>query len=380
MFFTARPMNAANHISDVIVVGGGNIGSATAYGLAESGLKVVMLDEGDIALRSAHGNFGLVWFQGKGKGMPRYVEWCLEATRKWPRFAEVLERATGIDIGYHKLGGFWLCRSQAVFAEREQHLEEIRQQSRSGTYDCKMIGRDELQARIPDMALGSKIVGASFSPHDGHVNPLFLLRAMQRAFRMRGGRYFSGTAAVHIRHDGDCFLVDTAKGQFRAPKLVLAAGVGTPGLAAMLDMHIPVAPERGQLLVTERVRTLLPYPISGIRQTDEGSFMLGVSNEAVGYNTKVTTDIMQYIARRATEAFPCLGDVRIVRSWAALRPLTPDRYPIYHESTTYPGAFVLTSHSGVSLASLYATDIAQWIADGTTPEEFEYFSPRRFDV
>jgi glycine/D-amino acid oxidase-like deaminating enzyme len=373
-------MNPANYISDVVVIGGGNIGSATAYGLAERGLKVVMLDEGDMALRSAHGNFGLVWYQGKGKGMPRYVEWSLEATRKWPRFAEVLERTTGVQIGYHKLGGFWLCRSQAAFAEREKHFEEIRRQSRSGTYDCELIGRDELQARIPNMALGPKIVGASFSPHDGHVNPLFLLRAMQTAFKQSGGRYYGGTAAVHIRHDGGHFRVETAKGQFSAPKLVLAAGVGIPQLAAMLDMHIPVVPERGQLLVTERIRPLLPYPISGIRQTDEGSLMLGVSNEAVGYNTNVTTDVMQYIAKRASDAFPCLGDVRIVRSWAALRPLTPDRYPIYHESTTYPGAFVLTSHSGVSLASLYATDIADWIAAGTKPEDFEHFSPRRFDV
>lgn len=373
-------MNIVNHISDVLVIGGGNIGSATAYGLAERALKVVMLDEGDVALRSAHGNFGLVWFQGKGKGMPRYVEWSLEATRKWARFAAVLERTTGVQIGYHKPGGFWLCRSQAEFLEREQHFEEIRRQSRSGTYDCELIGRDELQARIPNMALGPKIVGASFSPHDGHVNPLFLLRAMQTAFIQSGGRYYGGTAAVHIRHDGGRFRVETAKGQFSAPKLVLAAGLGIPRLAAMLDMHIPVAPERGQLLVTERLGPLLPYPFSSIRQTDEGSLMLGDSNEAVGYNTNVTTEVMQHIAKLASEAFPCLGDVRIVRSWAALRPLTPDRYPIYHESTTNPGAFVLTSHSGVSLASMYATDIADWIADGIKPKDFEHFSPRRFDV
>ena len=64
-------MNPANYISDVVVIGGGNIGSATAYGLAERGLKVTMLDEGDMALRSAHGNFGLVRYQGTGKGMPR---------------------------------------------------------------------------------------------------------------------------------------------------------------------------------------------------------------------------------------------------------------------------------------------------------------------
>jgi glycine/D-amino acid oxidase-like deaminating enzyme len=181
-----------------------------------------------------------------------------------------------------------------------------------------------------------------------------------------------------IKHDGARFQVHTSKGLFTAPKLVLAAGLGIPKLGAMLDIQLPVAPERGQLLVTERIRPLLHYPMSGIRQTDEGSLMFGYSNEEAGYSIKVTSDVVRYIARRALEAFPSLAGVRIVRSWAALRPLTPDKYPIYHESKTYPGAFVLTSHSGVSLASLYASDIARWITDGTTPNGFESFSPMRF--
>ena len=366
--------------ADVIVIGGGNIGSATAYGLAERGLKVAMLDEGDIALRGARGNFGLVWYHGKGLGMQPYVEWCLQSTQKWPRFAETLEQKTGVHIGYHKPGGFFLCRSEAEYEEREQHIEGIRNQSRSGRYECEMIGRDELQKRITGMELGPSIVGASYSHHDGHVNPVLLLRAMHMAFKQAGGHYCPGTVATRIQHDGTRFQVQTPKGRFTAHKLVLAAGLGIPKLAAMLDMHIPVAPERGQILVTERMRPLLTYPISGIRQTDEGSFMFGTSNEPVGYNTQVTPDIIQNIARRASETFPCLANVRIVRSWAALRPLTPDKYPIYDESTTYPGAFVLTSHSGVSLASLYASDIARWIADGIKPDDFEHFRPGRFDV
>ena len=373
-------MNTAVKSADVIVIGGGNIGSATAYGLAERGLKVAMLDEGDIALRGARGNFGLVWFQGKGLGMPRYVEWCLRSVQKWPCFAEALEQKTGVSIGYHKPGGFMLCRGKEEYDRREQLIERIRNQSRSVTYECDMISRDELQKRIPDMELGPNIVGASFCPHDGHVNPLFLFRAMHMAFKQAGGRYYPGTVANRIQHDGARYQVQTPRGPFTAPKLVLAAGLGIPKLADMLDMQIPVAPERGQILVTEPMRPLLPYPISGIRQTDEGSFMFGTSNEPVGYNTQVTPDIIQNIARRASETFPCLANVRIVRSWAALRPLTPDKYPIYDESTTYPGAFVLTSHSGVSLASLYASDIARWIADGIKPDDFEHFRPGRFDV
>lgn len=373
-------MNTTVQSTDVIVIGGGNIGSATAYGLAERGLKVAMLDEGDIALRGARGNFGLVWYHGKGLGMPRYVEWCLQSTQKWPRFAETLEQKTGVRIGYHKPGGFALCSSKAEYEKREQDIERIRNQSRSGKYECKMIGRDELQKRIQGMELGPNIVGASFSPHDGHVNPVFLLRTMHMAFKQAGGHYYPGNVATCIQHDGARFQVQTTKGRFTAPKLVLAAGLGIPKLAAMLDMHIPVAPERGQILVTERMRPLLFYPTSGIRQTDEGSFMFGTSNEPVGYNTQVTPDVIQNIAQNAFETFPCLANVRIIRSWAALRPLTPDKYPIYVESTTYPGAFVLTSHSGVSLASLYASDIAKWIADGIKPDDFEHFRPRRFDV
>jgi len=364
----------------VIIIGGGNIGSAVSYGLTEQGVSVAIIDEGDIALRGARGNFGLVWFQGKGLGMQRYVEWCLEATQKWPEFAQELEDKTGLSINYQKPGGLELCRGETDYNQRRQELDDLRQQADNGKYDCELIDRKELQSLIPRMKLGLNIIGATFSPHDGHVNSLFLLRAMHKAIKLAGGRYFPGNAVVDIHHDGHVFTAKTQQDRFCAPKLVLAAGLGIPPLAAMLDMKIPVQPERGQILVTERLRPVLPYPLSGIRQTAEGSLMFGASNEPVGYNTTVTTGVIRHIAGRAVEAFPCLSSIRIIRTWGALRPLTPDEFPIYHESKTYPGAFVLTSHSGVSLASLYATHIPHWILNGEQPYEFDAFHLRRFHV
>lgn len=366
--------------TDVIIVGGGNIGSALAYGLTRQGTSVAVLDEGDVAYRGARGNFGLVWFQGKGLGMPRYVEWCLEATLEWPAFASNLEEFTGISIDYHKSGGLYLCRGETGIAARVKSLEKLRQESADGQYDYEMLSRQDLQQRLPRLTLGPNIFGASFCPHDGHVNPLFLLRALHAAMKKAEGLYFPGETVVDIRPEGGMFMVRTPRNQFTAPKLVLACGVGIPQLAARLDMNIPVRPQRGQLLVTERLGRILPYPISGIRQTEEGSFMLGVSNEEVGFDTNVTTDVLQDIARKAIEAFPALAEVRIIRSWGALRPLAPDHYPIYHQSEAHPGAFVVTSHSGVSLAPLYATHIARWITEGVTPDGFDRFSPRRFDV
>ena len=98
-------MQSVIETGDVLVIGGGMVGSAVAFGIAEKGARVVMLDEGDRAFRAARGNFGLVWYQGKGRGMPRYRQWCLEATQLWPEFAERLYRQTGFDVSYFKPGG-----------------------------------------------------------------------------------------------------------------------------------------------------------------------------------------------------------------------------------------------------------------------------------
>src|SRR6266581_3913986 len=95
--------------ADVIVLGGGLVGSAIAYGLIRLGKRVLVLDEGDVALRASRGNFGLVWVQGKGPGMPAYTDWARHSADVWPAFsAELIER-TGIDMNYRKTGGFDIC-------------------------------------------------------------------------------------------------------------------------------------------------------------------------------------------------------------------------------------------------------------------------------
>ena len=365
---------------DVVVVGGGNIGSAVAYGLAGMGLSVALLDQGDTAFRAAFGNFGLVWFQGKGLNMPRYAEWSLEATAQWPAFAKRLEHDSAVRIDYHKHGGLAVCRSAADFEDRRQKLQTLAHQSKSGRYDCEMIDRGELQKLMPRIKLGPTICGASFSPHDGHVNPLFLIRALHAAFENRGGAYFPGQAVETIQHDGRGYRIQTRDIRFDTAKVVLAAGVGIPALAAQLGIQIPVRPQRGQIIVTERLRPVLPLPISGIRQTAEGCFMFGFTNEEVGLDTSVTIDALRRIAVNTIQVFPDLAGVRMQRCWAALRPLAPDQFPIYHHSRRCPGAYVLTSHSGVTLAPLYADTMARWIVDAREPAGFENFSLRRFDV
>ena len=120
--------------------------------------------------------------------------------------------------------------------------------------------------------------------------------------------------------------------------------------------------------------------VTPFRQTNEGGFQLGNSEEDVGFDDWTTLEVTQRIASRAVKAFPQLAGVRLVRTWAGTRVLTPDKCAIYDESETFPGAYVATSHSGVTLAAINAGHIAKWVSNGETQPGFEQFSAKRFDV
>ena len=176
-------------IADILIIGGGLVGSAVAFGIAERGARVIMLDEGDTAFRAARGNAGLVWYQGKGPGMRRYQKWTLEATRAWPDFAEKLKERTGIDVSYRKPGGLSFCISEAEYESRRDLMDKIRCEATPDDYDCRMLDRSDLQYLLPNIKLGDTVVGASYSEHDGQVNPLALLRALHAGIRPFGGYY-----------------------------------------------------------------------------------------------------------------------------------------------------------------------------------------------
>ena len=151
-------------------------------------------------------------------------------------------------------------------------------------------------------------------------------------------------------------------------------------LAGQVGLHAPVRPNRGQLIVTERTEKLFDYPTGHIRQTDEGGIQIGESMEDAGFDDSTTTSTLAELARRAVASFPMLGQLNVVRVWGALRVMTPDGYPIYQESKSCPGAYVVTCHSGVTLAAAHAFRIAPWINGAAAPEELDAFQGDRFSA
>lgn len=363
--------------TDTLVLGGGVVGLSIAYGLARAGTPVRVLDGGDVAFRASRGNFGLVWVQGKGAGKPAYARWTMEAASGWPALAQELASVAGVDVEFSQSGGLAMCMNGAEISERVSKLETLREQV--GTpYPFELLDAKQVRELTP--TVGPEVVGAIYCPLDGHVSPLRLLRGLVQGLEKHGGELVSGTKIERLEYRNGKFFVHTDHGMHAAKRVVLAAGLGNKELAPQVGLHAPVKPVRGQILVTERVQPFLAYPTHYVRQTAEGVVQIGDSKEEVGFDDGTTIDELSRIARRAQRCFPLLKDVNVVRTWGALRVMTPDGFPIYQESSTCPGAYVVTCHSGITLAPVHAGPLVDWIRGASKPADIKDFGAERFNV
>ena len=359
------------------MIGGGLVGAAIACGLAEQGLDTLLLDEGDIAHRASRGNFGLIWVQSKGLGAPYYQRWSRLSAAEWPALAAALAARTGLDTALEQPGGLHLCLSEEEFAARAARMERMRAEAGNLGFEYRMLSRAEVAERLP--GIGPAVVGASWTPYDGHAGALTLLRALHAAFRDLGGTYRPNAAVAGLDAAPHDFRVTASGATARAPRLVLAAGLGNAVLAPMVGLAAPVRPERGQILVTERARPILSMPTVNVRQTAEGSLLIGESKEDAGFDsTTQIPSVMRDMAKRAVLGMPWIAELNIVRAWSALRVMSADGLPIYDQSARFPGAFTANCHSGVTLAATHARMLAPMIVAGALAPELLPFSADRF--
>jgi glycine/D-amino acid oxidase-like deaminating enzyme len=296
----------------------------------------------------------------------------------WEDLAAELQEVTGLDVGHENRGGVLLTLSEAEDAANRKLLAEIAARAGNMRYEYEFLDRQGLEKLLP--GLGEAVVSGSYSPHDGHANPLLLLRALHAAFAGAGGAYRPNSAVTAIDAAEKGYRLTTVSGAVESEKVVIAAGLATGHLAALVGLKAPVMPIRGQLMVTERMAPRIELPTNLVRQTQEGGFLLGYTTEDAGFDTGTRPDMLRDVAWRCRAAFPFLEDLRVVRMWAALRIMTPDGFPIYDESRSHPGVHVVACHSGVTLAAVHALRIPDWIAGEPLSPELRCFASERFDV
>ncbi|WP_455921188.1 NAD(P)/FAD-dependent oxidoreductase [Pseudomonas putida] len=363
---------------EIVIIGGGLMGAALAWGLAGLGHDVLVLDGVDLEPRASRANLGLVWVSDKGLDQPEYALWSRDAALQWPALAAALAHETGIDVQLQQPGGFNFALSEAEFDLLRANMATIARQTAGGLDNYEVLDRQQLRHRLP--AIGPDVAGATFCPFDGHVNPLRLLRALHVGLLKRGAHYRAHHPVASLRPQGQDFVIEGPWGRVKALNVVLAAGLDNARLAPMVGLAAPLVHSKGQVLVTEKCRPFFPQVGGAIRQTSEGSVMIGESQESDPRFLVVNHQISADLADRAVRIFPCIAPLNVVRIWTGLRVKTADGMPLYEQSIPHPGAFVMLSHSGVTLASLHALQLPGQIAAGRLSAAIEPFNSRRLHV
>jgi len=363
--------------ADYAIIGGGVVGLSVAWGLLTRGKRVVVVDGDDGAFRASRGNFGLVWVQSKGMNQPRYARWSQHSAAIWADFAATLGDETGRAVPLEQKGGYDFHFTEESLQATVEKYEKLKAQL-DGDYPYDVLGHNALRKEEP--GIGPGVVGAILHHQDGHANPLRLLMALAAGVRQRGGTVLNGKTVTEVTKP-ETFRIRCVDGtEVRAERIVLAAGLGAATLGPALGFRVPVRPQRGQVLITEKLPRMINRPSLIARQVDEGGVQIGATNEEVGHDDGVTQPGLSGLAAEAIAAYPDLARAQLVRSWGALRVLTPDGLPIYQESPEMPGAFLVTCHSGITLAAAHARLLPDWLERTAAAPDLEVFSEDRFAV
>lgn len=376
--------------ADVIIIGAGVIGSAVAYYLAKEGVGVTLFERGDVASGSSGACDGLILMQSKKPGV--HLQLALESRRQF----EHLKTELPVPIEFRASGGLVIIETDA---EKEAMARFVAQQRQIGL-DVTLLDGDQIRRLEP--GLSDHILGATHSAVDGHVNPMALTLGFILGAKKLGARVYTHTRIEGVEISaGRVVAVETSRGRFKADVVVNAAGVRAPDIGKMADLEIPIKPRRGQLVVTQACRPMLSHCVISAKyiavkfnpdlasengegvsmdQTANGNFLLGATREFVGFDNRTTMAGLKQITTHATRMIPDLKQVGILRTFAGLRPFTPDGLPILGPVDGIDGFFMAAGHEGdgIALSPITGRLMAQMITKGRTDIDLGLFRLSRF--
>jgi len=334
--------------ADVVIIGGGINGVAIAYNLAVRGCQRVVVLERNTLASGSTGRCGagvrMQW------GTEMNCRLARDSISHFERLNEELEFDGDIEF---KQGGY------LILAYHERQWEQFKKNvalQRSLGIPSRLVSPSEAGEIVPHLDLGG-LIGATFCPKDGHVNPFKTTQAYAEAAARRGVeiRKFSEAVAIDRDASGRINRIVLAGGDEIATRVAVnAAGPYSQLVGKMAGVELPVHSERHQILVTEPVAPKQgPMVLSfahGLycQQTPHGSFIMGLGDphEPRGFDVGSSWQFLENVAAKVTALMPALKEIRVVRQWAGLYNMTPDAQPILGEVPGVPGFFVAVGFSG----------------------------------
>ncbi len=352
---------------DVLVVGGGIIGTSIAYYLSKRAIDVGVVEKGYLGSGCSGATAGLV-----GAGMRTPVNYALLAERSKELYAE-LSVNLGREIHYERCGMIWTFRTPATLKKGATVI----QLNGAAGIDISHVDRAGVSDLEPHLSTDT-ILGAAFCPTDGRIDPFAALRGLAAQIRNQGGSLYFNTRVLRVEPGRRTVRLVTSGGVFEAPKLVIAAGIWSPLICQSMGIGLPLRPVRGQVLITQRMPRLFTRVISpAISQCWRGNIILGFSSEEVGYDNRNTFSALQSIAADNILKSPELRNARIIRSFSGLRPMPFDGYPLLDQLPGHRNIFVASTHSGIALSQAIGDYMAQWIAEDKKDRMLDDYSLRR---
>jgi glycine oxidase len=345
--------------SDVVVIGGGVIGAAAGRELALAGRRVTIIEPGDTAGQAWRAAAGMLAPQIEADANDPLLELALAGREHYASLSAALLDSIGIDIGLWQEGIARVASSEAEAAELQAKVGWQQQQG----YVSEWLGVEEVHRRWPWLG---PTTGALWASRDGALDPELLVKGLLSDAERLGAVVVSDRV-VRVDRVGDRVTgVSGAAGEYAAGEVLVAAGAWS-GLLEGLPRTLPVQPVRGQMAA-------LPWPVSVPRTivynkdcyllARASEAILGSTMEQVGFKPEVTQAGLARIFAATMLLYPGLMRAKVRRTWAGLRPMTPDGLPIIGGEPLLRGLWYATGHgrNGILLAGITGLVVRQLLS------------------
>lgn len=333
---------------DIVIVGGGVIGLTTAYFLAREGAAVRVLDRSAPGKEASWAGAGIIPPGNPSRAATAYDRLRAFSSSLYPALSQELRERNGIDNGYRVCGGIEVFEADSASTTKLWQEEGI---------DFRWVLPAEVQRNEPVLRLPPG--DACFLPGMAQVRNPWHLRALLAACHETGVEVLSGSAVVRFRTTGDRLIAALTESgeEHPAGQFLIASGAWSERLVAQLGSRAGVHPVRGQMVLF-RAETRLFRPVIGVGKRylvprEDGRILVGSTEEPeAGFDKRTTDAGLQGLTDFAISHVPELASVPVERTWAGLRPGTPDALPYLGPVPGWANVFGATGHfrAGIQLS------------------------------
>jgi len=384
--------------TDVLVFGAGVTGLSIAYSLCKKGKKVIVAEKSIMGAGASASCDDMILLQSKKPGI------LLEMAFKSLEIFKELEKDLPNNIELENRGGMILIENDFQL----KAMEEFAASQNQYGLGVKIVDKKEVKKRQPNVS--DHIIAATYCSRDSQVNPMELMKGYRLAALSKGMDLRVRVYPVEVKQNSSKWTTRLSDGTVvESEAIVNATGAFANEVCSLVGMEIPITPLKGQVLVTEQLPRLgetnvwsalyiasklkkselvgetnpmaekygLGFAFSG---THNGNYLIGSTREKAGFDRTTVPEAISLLGNQARHFFPVIGKAHIIRTFAGLRPSTPDGMPFVGEVSSLPGFYMAAGHEGdgIALSPVTGKVIADMISGEATGFDLTALKADRF--